>query len=226
MNWREAVWQAVQREAARTRGVFTRQGLLANELANIRAATGTVGKTPEQTISRELQALRNGGVILFDGKGVYRLSSASSGAASLDEALATEREALRKARIGQGRFRRELLERFGHRCPMTGISDPEVLLASHIIPWAECRSNAERLDTENGLLLSALWDAAFDHRRVTFASDGEALVAASADPALVEQLRAASCRRLPPHCLTDAAQRRLAEHRAAAGTDLIRLFVP
>ena len=46
MNWREAVWQAVQREAARTRGVFTRQGLLANELANIRAATGTVGKTP------------------------------------------------------------------------------------------------------------------------------------------------------------------------------------
>ena len=49
----------------------------------------------------------------------------------------------------------------GGRCPITGIADTALLLrASHIVPWAEC-DDAQRLDIRNGLLLSALWDAAF-----------------------------------------------------------------
>jgi hypothetical protein len=224
MNWREAVWQAVQREAARTRGVITRQKLLKNELANMRAATGSVGKTPDQTLSRELQELREAGLLLFDGKGVYRLSASSRAATSLDDALATEREALRKARVGQGKFRQGLLSRFGGRCPMTGIQDPKAVFASHIIPWAQCRSNAERLDPDNGLLLSALWDAAFDSYRVSFSEQGDVLVLANADGALVEQLRAAPNYVLPAHALTDAVQARLVEHRARAGAAaLVRL---
>ena len=46
----------------------------------------------------------------------------------------------------------------GGRCPLTGITDPALLRASHIVPWAEC-DDAQRLDVHNGLLLSALWDA-------------------------------------------------------------------
>lgn len=43
---------------------------------------------------------------------------------------------------------------------------------SHIIPWKDCESDAERLNIYNGLLLSALWDAAFDRGLVTFDDDG------------------------------------------------------
>jgi len=46
------------------------------------------------------------------------------------------------------------------------------LRASQIVPWAECASDAERLDVHNGLLLSALWDAAFDKGLVSSADDG------------------------------------------------------
>jgi len=42
------------------------------------------------------------------------------------------------------------------RCPLTGISDPALLRASHIVPWAECETDAQRLDVHNGLLLAAL----------------------------------------------------------------------
>ena len=61
------------------------------------------------------------------------------------------------------------------RCPLTGITDPALLRASHIVPWAECDSDAERLNVHNGLLLSALWDAAFDRALVTFDDEGEPL---------------------------------------------------
>lgn len=60
-------------------------------------------------------------------------------------------------------------------CPLTGITDAALLRASHIIPWAACESDAERLDPDNGLLLSALWDAAFDRGLVTFTDDGAPL---------------------------------------------------
>jgi predicted restriction endonuclease len=58
------------------------------------------------------------------------------------------------------------------RCPLTGITDPALLRASHIVPWRDCTGDAQRLDVHNGLLLSALWDAAFDRGLVTFADAG------------------------------------------------------
>jgi putative restriction endonuclease len=66
---------------------------------------------------------------------------------------------------------------WGGRCPLTGISDPPLLRASHIVPWAECDDDAQRLDVHNGLLLSALWDAAFDTGLVSFADNGALLIA-------------------------------------------------
>ncbi len=87
---------------------------------------------------------------------------------------ATEVERLVVQRIGQDIFRAGLMDYWQGCCPLTGISDPDLLRASHIIPWADCESDAERLDVHNGLLLSALWDAAFDRALVTFDDEGKA----------------------------------------------------
>jgi putative restriction endonuclease len=87
----------------------------------------------------------------------------------------TEVERLQKARIGQDRFRSALMDYWNAACPLTGIREPALLRASHIIPWAECQTDQERLNVYNGLLLSALWDAAFDTGLVTFDDRGRAV---------------------------------------------------
>lgn len=88
---------------------------------------------------------------------------------------ATEAERLTIQRIGQDLFRDALLAQWNARCPLTGISDAALLRASHIKPWADCASDAERLDPMNGLLLSALWDAAFDRGLISFTDGGEVI---------------------------------------------------
>jgi hypothetical protein len=87
----------------------------------------------------------------------------------------TEAERLVVQRIGQDIFRAALMDYWGGCCPLTGITEPELLRASHITPWAEC-NDEQRLDVHNGLLLSSLWDAAFDKGLVSFRDDGDALV--------------------------------------------------
>jgi HNH endonuclease len=73
----------------------------------------------------------------------------------------TEAERLVVQRIGQNIFRDALMDYWGGCCPLTGITEPALLRASHIVPWVEW-GDEQRLDVHNGLLLSALWDAAFD----------------------------------------------------------------
>lgn len=87
------------------------------------------------------------------------------------EAFTTEalREAM--ARVGQDVFRKKLDERWHGRCAVTGISAREVLRASHIKSWMDS-TDEERMDPNNGLLLSANLDALFDKGLITFASDG------------------------------------------------------
>lgn len=84
----------------------------------------------------------------------------------------TEAERLVVQRVGQDIFRERLLQYWQGRCPLTDITDPALLRASHIKPWKDCETDGERLDVHNGLLLSALWDAAFDTGLVTFNDDG------------------------------------------------------
>lgn len=123
----------------------------------------------------------------------------------------TEAERLVVQRIGQDVFRDRLMNYWQGRCPLTGISDPALLRASHIIPWADCESDAERLDVHNGLLLSALWDAAFDRALVTFDDQGHP----EFSPDLSEQARG-ELRWDSPISLTDEHRRRLARHRDRA----------
>jgi predicted restriction endonuclease len=84
-------------------------------------------------------------------------------------------------RIGQDVFRDALMDYWGGRCQLTGITDAALLRALHIVPWAEC-SDEQRLDVHNGLLLSALWDAAFDKGLVSFADNGTPLPWPASEP--------------------------------------------
>ena len=88
----------------------------------------------------------------------------------------TEYQQLVSARIGQGDFRKSLLERYDGHCAVTGVSVPEALRASHIKPWRHCVSKHERLDPHNGLLLVAHIDALFDRGLITFEDRGQMLV--------------------------------------------------
>ena len=84
----------------------------------------------------------------------------------------TEVERLVSQRKGQELLRKKLLSRNQTSCMLTGINDKSLLRVSHIKPWAKCSSYKERLDPDNCLLLSALWDAAFDNGLVTFDEKG------------------------------------------------------
>lgn len=88
----------------------------------------------------------------------------------------TEAERLVVQRKGQDVFRQSLLAYWGGRCPLTGVTETGLLKASHMKPWAHCETDAERLDPYNGLLLSALWDAAFDAGLVSFDDAGDVLL--------------------------------------------------
>jgi len=129
----------------------------------------------------------------------------------IDLPRATEVERLVVQRIGQDIFRDRLMDYWQGRCPLTGISDPALLRASHIISWADCENDAERLDVHNGLLLSALWDAAFDRALVTFDNAGNP----EFSPALSDQARA-ELRWSVPISLTDEHRCRLGSHRERA----------
>ena len=129
-------------------------------------------------------------------------------AATRDLPRKTEAERLAVQRIGQDIFRDRLLTYWGSRCPLTGITDRALLRASHIIPWKDCPNDAERLNIFNGLLLSALWDAAFDKGLVTFDDDGRPQFAAELGEAARSELRW-----YHPVGLTDKHRERLAWHR-------------
>jgi putative restriction endonuclease len=82
----------------------------------------------------------------------------------------TERESVIKARVGQGIFRKQLLEMWDG-CAVTGIKLPDVLRASHIKPWRDS-TNAERTNRYNGLLLLPQYDHLFDKKLISFEDDG------------------------------------------------------
>ena len=87
----------------------------------------------------------------------------------------TTRKALIDARLGQGRFRELVLQRWGRRCAVTSSVTETAIRASHILPWKES-DNEQRLDVDNGLPLIASLDALFDKGLISFESSGRMLV--------------------------------------------------
>jgi len=75
----------------------------------------------------------------------------------------------RNAREGQGKYREALLQECP-MCPITGITEEALLVASHIKPWAVC-DDKEKIDPKNGFVLSPLYDKLFDRGYITFTAD-------------------------------------------------------
>jgi hypothetical protein len=87
----------------------------------------------------------------------------------------TIRHAVIQARRGQGTFRANV-EKIERVCRLTKITNPSLLIASHIRPWRLCETAAQRLDGMNGLLLTPDADLLFDRGFITFEDEGEVRV--------------------------------------------------
>lgn len=80
-----------------------------------------------------------------------------------------EKESVVKVRVNQSFFRETVLSSYDNKCCITGISIPELLTASHIIPWSKNKEN--RINPSNGLCLNELHHRAFDKGLLTITPD-------------------------------------------------------
>lgn len=125
-DWSETVEEAVRRHVARTGSkVFTRRELIEAELPRIVAETGSRGATPEMTLSRELQQLRDAGVIEFVEQGTYRL---------LDLTLASAQQGTNKGVlvVGSHSIYKDEPERF-YRFPSKWLRNASIVVGNWII---------------------------------------------------------------------------------------------
>lgn len=87
----------------------------------------------------------------------------------------TERKGLVTSRVGQGAYRKSILHRWAYRCAASGFNDTRILIASHILPWKES-VDEQRLDVDNGILLSPDYDALFDKHLISFETSGKIIL--------------------------------------------------
>ena len=178
--WRDSVLDAVVRLSSRY-GTQTiqRQALLTEELDRIVEEARSEGATRAQTLSRVLQNLRDEGVLEFLGGGAYRVTKhpvdvevADLTDPEIDAAI--RQRLLRLGRVetgttvaearrrrGQARLRVLVLQNYGSRCAVCDVRDPYLLVASHIVPWAEAPD--ARGDLGNLICLCRFHDALFEN---------------------------------------------------------------
>jgi putative restriction endonuclease len=80
-----------------------------------------------------------------------------------------DRERLVRTRVNQHFFRAAVLAAYDYKCCITGLGVPELLVASHIVPWAG--DSKQRMNPRNGLCLNALHDRAFDRHLMYLDAD-------------------------------------------------------
>lgn len=79
-----------------------------------------------------------------------------------------------KTRVNQNVFREVVVANYDKQCAITGIDIPELLVASHIVPWSQ--NAEERLNPENGICLSMLYDKAFDRGLIAISNDYKIII--------------------------------------------------
>lgn len=85
-----------------------------------------------------------------------------------------EKERIIKTRVNQSLFRKIVLATYNNKCCITGIAQPELLIASHIVPWSQ--NESLRLNPMNGLCLNALHDRAFDSGLIAIRPDDYTII--------------------------------------------------
>lgn len=145
-------------------------------------------------------------------KGKFRKEPASeSDTARLLSIEETERLGTAKVRISAKTLRDFALN---HRvcCEVTDIAEPELLRVSHIVPWSEDESS--RVDPENAILLSSLWDAAFDRGMISFDKAGCVIFGPRLAAITLKHMRFSENKSL---AVSDARSEYLARHRRKHG---------
>lgn len=92
----------------------------------------------------------------------------------------TSRKGLTTNRVGQSDYRRKILNRWKYQCAVTKSPVVSILVASHILPWREA-NDYERLDVDNGILLSPIYDALFDKNYISFDNNGNIILSKTLD---------------------------------------------
>ena len=110
-----------------------------------------------------------------------------------------------KTRVNQDFFRRMVLASYENKCALTGIEAPELLVASHIVPWSQ--KQEVRTIPQNGICLNALHDRAFDEGYLTFTDDLEVLYSRDLPTVARQALESFGSRklRLPSRFVPDTA---------------------
>ena len=132
----------------------------------------------------------------------------------------TTREQLVLARRGQGRFR-DAVSRIETHCRITGVNRPEHLIASHCKPWRDC-DNSERLDGENGLLLTPSIDHLFDRGFISFDNNGELLVSPVAHEVSLRKMGVPIGQHINVGSFADGQRRYLEFHRESVFLQAVR----
>jgi hypothetical protein len=179
MRWRDSVLAALHRFAKRhgTRNL-DRQSFLNEELSQVAAEVQTQGRTPQQTVSRVLQELRDDGVIEFVGSGSYLLTDQAIDVESEDlpdEAIdaAIQRNVLRmgcvptgsseaivRVRRGQSRVRALTICNYRTICAVCDVAEMRLLVASHVVAWSAAPEHRGNL--ANVICLCRFHDVLFE----------------------------------------------------------------
>ncbi len=107
----------------------------------------------------------------------------------------TSKSVMLDIRKGQNKFREKLLTEYSS-CPITGITDRRLLLASHIKPWA-LSNDFERLDINNGFILSPLFDKLFDTGIISFNKNSQIIVSKSINKSDLKKIKIDEGREYP-----------------------------
>lgn len=121
-----------------------------------------------------------------------------------------EKTQLYKARVGQGEYRKKLLELCPF-CPITLVSDDRLLIASHIKPWASS-DNFEKTDPMNGFMLTPTFDFLFDRGFLSFTDDKKTILSPFLSNMTYSKI-GISNNKLIPHLKTEGREKYLEYHR-------------
>jgi hypothetical protein len=123
----------------------------------------------------------------------------------------TERQAIVLARRGQGKFKLNVM-RIERACRITGVNKEEHLRASHCKPWRDA-TNEERLDGENGLLLTPNADHLFDRGFIGFEANGDVLISPVAHVESLKRMGLEPTRKLNVGVFSEGQRHYLQFHR-------------
>ncbi len=188
MRWRDAVLQALHSycHTHRTR-VVERQTFIHEQLKWICTVTSSTGATPAYTLSRHLQELRDAGSIEFLSRGSYLLlddpidiEEEDLSDEAIDLALRANRlrlgevetdstPAVTRRRKGQARIRELITGLYEFRCAVCDVADVGLLIASHVVGWAEAPEHRGNL--ANVICLCRPHDALFEAKYWSLGDD-------------------------------------------------------